>query len=56
MLSLLERRPKVDSTKFSDFFRSSATRDKKKIFAKALKTASTEQQKIVDMANSLKSV
>jgi hypothetical protein len=54
MISLLDRRTTVASTKFSEFFLESASRDKKKLFASVLKAASTEQQKVVDQASKLK--
>jgi hypothetical protein len=42
------------STTFSDFVRSASSRDKKKIYSKALKEATAAQQAIIDSARTAK--
>lgn len=47
---ILSQSGKVDSTPFSNFVRSSASRDKKKVFVSVLKVSTSEQIKVIETA------
>lgn len=51
-LKITTQSNKVDSTPFSDFIRTSASRDKKKVFVSVLKISTSEQKKIIETAAS----